>query len=156
MIMKSATLCLLALALFGSLCDAQAIPKPGRYEPQKPSAPQQAKQTFDKKITWTYPLDPKPEPKPEVPFEMRYPVAASTVAVECRERDARVEVKKDLFGIGQFINPADLTLGNCAVLAEDALAQVLIFEADLHACESTRTVSTWQPIKYRFIFHFFN
>lgn len=146
--MKSTTLCLLALALFGSLCDAQFKPgKPGPqkpYEPKKPSMPQQSKQTFEKPLTWTYPEDPKPEIKAEAPFEMRYPVAAATVAVECRERDARVEVKKDLFGIGQFINPADLTLGDCPVLAEDPVAQVLIFESDLHACGSMSMVSTWK------------
>lgn len=145
MVMKSTTLFLLALVLFGSLCDAQYKPtKPAPQKPHEPSVPQQTKQTFEKPLTWTYPEDPKPDPKPEVPFQMRYPVAASTVAVECRERNARVEVKKDLFGIGQFINPADLTLGDCPVLAEDPVAHVLIFEAELHACGSTSMVSTWK------------
>lgn len=146
--MKSTTLCLLALALFSSLCDAQYKPtKPATQkpnEPPNPSTPQQTKQTFEKPLTWTYPEDPKPEVKPEVPFEVRYPVAAATVAVECREKNARVEAKKDLFGIGQFINPADLTLGDCHVMAEDPVAQVLIFEADLHACGSMSAVRTWK------------
>lgn len=143
--MKSTTLCLLALALFGTLCDAQYKPgKPAPQKPHDPSTPHQSKQTFEKPLTWTYPEDPRPEIKPEVPFEMRYPVAAATVAVECRESDARVEVKKDLFGIGHFINPADLTLGDCHVLAEDPVAQVLIFETHLHTCGSTSMVSTWK------------
>lgn len=146
MVIKSTTLCLVALALIGSLCDAQLFPKPGKpshqkpYEPPKP--PQQAKQTFEKPLTWKYPEDPKPEIKPEAPFELRYPVAATTVAVECRESDARVEVKRDLFGTGQLINPADLTLGDCPVLAEDPAAQVLIFETDLQNCGSISMVRT--------------
>lgn len=126
-------MCLVALALLGSLCNAQL---------GKPSfVPQQEKQTFEKPLNWKYPEDPKPDPKPEVSFELRYPVAPSTVAVECRERDARVEVKKDMFGIGQFINPNDLTLGDCRVFAEDNVAQVLIFEAELHECGSSSLVS---------------
>lgn len=154
MVIKSTTLCLVALALLGCFCDAQILKphkpvqpqKPGHPQkpgyPQKPSTPQQTKQTFEKPLTWKYPEDPKPDPKVEVSFEMRYPVAASTVAVECRERDARVEVKKDLFGIGQPINPADLTLGDCGAIAEDPIAQVLIYECDLHECGSLSLVST--------------
>ncbi|XP_040894236.1 zona pellucida sperm-binding protein 3-like [Toxotes jaculatrix] len=153
MVMKGSAVCLVALALLGSLCDAQwgeavhkpskpQYPKPAppvRQEPSKqlPQEPQQSKQAFEKPLTWTYPEDPKPEPQPEVPFELRHPVPAATVAVECREKDAHVEVKKDLFGIGQFINPADLTLGACGAIAEDTAAQVLIFEAELHDCGST-------------------
>lgn len=145
MVIKSTTLCLVALALFGLLCDAQVYKPQKPFEPPKPP-PQQTKQKFDKPMTWSYPEDPKTDPKPEVPFEMRYPIAASTVAVECRERDARVEVKKDLFGIGQFINPADLTLGECVVLAEDPVAQVLIFESDLHECSSSSMVSALKMV----------
>lgn len=145
MVMKYTTLCLAALALFGCLCDAQKpIQKPS--QPQKPALPPQTKQTFEKPLTWKYPEDPKPDPKIEVEFQMKYPVAASTVDVECRERDARVEVKRDLFGIGQPINPADLTLGNCPAIAEDPVAQVLIFESDLHECGSISMVSRLKKI----------
>lgn len=147
MVMKSTTLCLLALALFGSLCDAQSPYRPSKPSFQKPSTPQQQKQSFEKPLTWEYPADPQPKPKIEVDFELRYPVTPSTVAVECRENSARVEVKKDFFGTGQLINPNDLTLGNCPVLTEDPVAQVLIFETDLHGCGSQSMVSTWQPIK---------
>ncbi|KAG8012584.1 Zona pellucida sperm-binding protein 3 [Nibea albiflora] len=151
MAMKHTAVCLVALALLGSFCHAQF----GSYKPSKPSyqkpsppvkqeptkqlpqQPQQAKQEFEKPITWKYPEDPQPEPQPEVPFELRHPVAAATVAVECREIDAHIEAKKDLFGIGQFINPNDLTLGTCNAVAEDTAAQVLIFESELHACGST-------------------
>lgn len=151
-------MCLVALALFGSGCDAQwgggaVKPSPPRYPKQEPSKqvphePQQTKQTFEKPLTWKYPEEPQPQPQPEVPFELRYPVPAATVAVECREKDAHVEVKKDMFGIGQFINPADLTLGTCGAVAEDTAAQVLIFESQLHDCGSSLTVSTMKNASY--------
>lgn len=147
MVMKSTTLCLLALALFGSLCDAQSSYKPHKPGFPKPSTPQQSKQSFEKPLTWEYPDPPAPKPKIEVDFELRYPVTPSTVAVECRESTARVEAKRDFFGTGQLINPDDLTLGDCPVLAEDPVAQVLIFETELHGCGGQSMVSTWQPIK---------
>lgn len=143
--MKCTAVCLVALSLLGSLCDAQWPQKPSK--PNYPQAeskqqPQQSKQEFEKPLTWTYPQVPEPQPKPDVPFELRYPVPAATVAVECRESVAHVEVKKDMFGIGQFINPNDLTLGTCGAVAEDNAAHVLIFEAQLHDCGSTLAVST--------------
>ncbi|KAI9538184.1 hypothetical protein NQZ68_017917 [Dissostichus eleginoides] len=154
MVIKSTVVCLVALALLGSLCHAQwaaggykpqaPYQKPApRQEPVKkqPQTPQQSKQTFERPLTWGYPEDPTPDPEVEVPFELRFPVAAATVAVECRESIAHVEAKKDLFGIGQFINPADITLGNCAAVAEDNAAQVLIFETELQSCLSTLTVT---------------
>ncbi|XP_034540582.1 zona pellucida sperm-binding protein 3-like [Notolabrus celidotus] len=170
MVMKSSVVCLVALALLGSLCDAQwghqdphkpsnryqkpATP-PVRQEPSKqmPQQPQQSKQNFETPLTWTYPEDPKPEVQPEVPFELRHPVAAATVAVECRERDAHVEVKKDMFGIGQFINPADLTLGTCGAMAEDNAAQVLIFESELHDCGSS-LATTEESLIYTFVLNY--
>ncbi|TKS73349.1 Zona pellucida sperm-binding protein 3 [Collichthys lucidus] len=63
--------------------------------------------------------------------------------------DAHVEAKKDLYGIGQFINPNDLTLGPCNAVAEDNAAQVLIFESELHACGST-LMMTEESLIYTF------
>ncbi|XP_072241774.1 zona pellucida sperm-binding protein 3-like [Leuresthes tenuis] len=134
MVMKLTAVCLVALALLGGFGAAQQ--KPQSPYKQKPSDPQQKKQTFEKELTWAYPQDPQPEPKPNVPFELRFPIAASTVAVECREDIAHVEVKKDMFGTGQLIDPADLTLGTCAPVAEDPSAQVLIYQSPLHECGS--------------------
>lgn len=157
MVVKCIAVCLVALALFGSFCDAQW--GEGHYKPSKPSYPQkpqepskkvpldpQSKQTFEKPLTWVYPEDPKAEPQPEVPFVLRHPVPVVTVKVECRERDARVEAKKDLFGTGQLVNPADLTLGTCGAIAEDVALQVLIFESELHDCGSTTLVSTMSTV----------
>ncbi|CAJ1056894.1 zona pellucida sperm-binding protein 3-like [Xyrichtys novacula] len=169
MVMKCSALCLVALALLCTFCDAQwgsshkpsppryqkPAPPPVRQEPSKqaPQQPQQSKQDFEMPLTWTYPEDPKPEPQPEVPFELRHPVPAATVAVECRERDAHVEVKKDMFGIGQFINPADLTLGTCGATAEDNAAQVLIFESELHDCGSSLAM-TEEALIYTFVLNY--
>ena len=149
MVMKWTAVCLVALALFGSFCDAQwsGYQKPAPQQEAK-HPPQQSKQSFEKPLTWVYPLPPVIDPMPEVPFELRHPVPAATVAVECRETIAHVEVKRDLFGIGQFINPADLTLGVCPVTAEDIAAQVLIFDAQLHDCGSLLMVSTMKNISY--------
>ncbi|XP_008289239.1 zona pellucida sperm-binding protein 3-like [Stegastes partitus] len=157
--MKCPAVCLVALALLGSLCDAQwqnykpSPPKPPRQEIKKPVENPQIKQTFEKPLTWTYPEDPQPPEKVEVPFELRFPVPAATVAVECRESEAHVEVKKDMFGIGQFINPADLTLGTCSAVAEDNVAHVLIYESALQACGST-LVLTEESLVYTFTLNY--
>ncbi|XP_026167224.1 zona pellucida sperm-binding protein 3-like isoform X2 [Mastacembelus armatus] len=148
MVMKCSAACLLALTLLGCFRDAQLSRSfPSRFQKSlpplgvvPPQDTQQSKQQFTKPLTWKYPEDPKPDLDPVVPFELRYPVAAATVAVECREKDAHVEVKKDFFGIGQLISPADLTLGTCAPIAEDTAAQVLIFEAELQDCGSSLTM----------------
>ncbi|XP_053741229.1 zona pellucida sperm-binding protein 3-like [Synchiropus splendidus] len=160
MAMNWSAVCLLALALCSSFSDAQwpnfqQPSKPQRQEPTKqmPKDPQQSKQSFEAPLTWTYPEDPKPEPQPEVPFELRHPVPAATVAVECRESVAHVEVKKDMFGINQFINPADLTLGNCPVVAEDSSAHVLIYESELHNCQSVLTM-TEESLIYSFTLNY--
>ncbi|XP_037621966.1 zona pellucida sperm-binding protein 3-like [Sebastes umbrosus] len=151
--MKCTAACLVALALLGSFCDAQwggykpskpAYRNPGlpqRPDPVKTPPAQQEKQTYEEPLVWRYPTDPQPEPPVDVPFELRHPVPTATVAVECRERDAHLEVKKDMLGKGQFINPNDLTLGNCGAVAEDTGAQVLIFETELHGCLSELTMT---------------
>ncbi|XP_032380434.1 zona pellucida sperm-binding protein 3 isoform X1 [Etheostoma spectabile] len=148
--MKCTAVCLVVLALHVSLGDAQWVPgvvaptipkwnEPSK-NPQVPQTPQQSKQTFDKPLTWKYPVVPPPEVIPVVPFEQRHPVPAATVAVQCREKIAHVEVKRDLFGIGQLINPADIFLGNCAPVAQDPVTKVLIFEVALQNCQSTLTM----------------
>lgn len=149
MVMKWTAVCLMALAMLGSYCDAQwhEIYKPtaNRYQkpaqqpapaPPPPQEPQQTKQTFETPLTWTFPEDPQSDPQPDVPFEQRFPISAVSVAVECRANHARVEVKKDMFGRGFPINSAALTLGNCLAIGEDSVAQVLVFETALHDCGS--------------------
>uniref|UniRef100_H2M2R4 Zona pellucida sperm-binding protein 3 n=1 Tax=Oryzias latipes TaxID=8090 RepID=H2M2R4_ORYLA len=154
--MKFTAVCLVVLALLDGFCDAQhnygkpSYPPTGSKTPQDPT---QQKQLHEKELTWKYPADPQPEAKPVVPFEQRYPVPAATVAVECREDLAHVEAKKDLFGIGQFIDPADLTLGTCPPSAEDPAAQVLIFESPLQNCGSVLTM-TEDSLVYTFTLNY--
>ncbi|KAK2842161.1 hypothetical protein Q5P01_012361 [Channa striata] len=70
------------------------------------------------------------------------PVAVASVTVVCRDHDAHVEVKQDLFGIGQLINPTDLTLGTCAASSVDTVAQVVIFEPELQDCGSSLSMTS--------------
>ncbi|XP_055778249.1 zona pellucida sperm-binding protein 3-like isoform X1 [Salvelinus fontinalis] len=100
-----------------------------------------SKQTFNEPLTWRYPEDPVKEVQLAIDEQRPLPVPASSVAVQCGENAARVEVKRDLLGIGQLIHPADLTLGGCAVTGEDTSAQVLIFVTELHKCGSTLTMT---------------
>ncbi|KAM8891203.1 zona pellucida sperm-binding protein 3-like [Spinachia spinachia] len=159
MVMKC-TVCLVALALLGSFCEAQwgYSTKPNQNPgmppiKQVPQNPQKTKHPFEKPLTWKYPLDPEPLPTEIVPFELRLPVAASSVSVVCREMIVHVEVRKDMFGTGQFINPADLMMGNCAAVGEDTNANVLIYEAELQDCLSTLT-RTEEAIIYTFTMNY--
>ncbi|KAI4899592.1 hypothetical protein NFI96_016516 [Prochilodus magdalenae] len=87
-----------------------------------------------KKLTWQFPLAPQPTRPPQVNFELRQPASVQGVAVACGEDSIYVEVKKDLFGTGEQINPASLVLGGCAVKGEDPAAQVYILESELQGC----------------------
>uniref|UniRef100_A0A4W5LHN3 Zona pellucida sperm-binding protein 3 n=1 Tax=Hucho hucho TaxID=62062 RepID=A0A4W5LHN3_9TELE len=154
MAMKWSVVCLVAVAMLGCLCVAQNWPpfskpvqqpfRPNRQPPQqpqqKPRIPPkdqtQAKQKFETPLDWTYPLDPKPEPKVIGSSEARTPVSANSVRAECRENMVHVEAKHDLLGIGQLIQLEDLTLGDCAMSGFDNVNQVLIFESPLQSCGS--------------------
>ena len=96
-----------------------------------------------KKLTWQFPLAPQPTRPPQVNFELRQPARVQGVAVACGEDSIYVEVKKDLFGTGELINPASLVLGGCAVKGEDPAAQVYILESELQGCNGALRVSIW-------------
>ncbi|CAL8358635.1 unnamed protein product [Lota lota] len=153
MVMKWIAVYLVTVAMLGELCNARFVrSKPG-YNPnrvQKPAnTPQvqeaktaqepmvQSKVPVEAPLRWTYPLDPVEKPKPNVPFVQRTPVDMVMVAVECREKDIRVDVKTALFGGGQLNNPSELTLGSCIAVGFDNAAQVLIFESELQECGSS-------------------
>ena len=114
-----------------------------RSNPEDPLSVQlkQVMQGPVKKLTWRFPQAPEKPKQPEVRFELRQPVSVASVAADCGENSVYVEVKKDLFGTGELINPSALSLGGCAVTGEDSAAQVLIFEAELQLCNSVLTVS---------------
>ncbi|XP_066529977.1 zona pellucida sperm-binding protein 3-like [Hoplias malabaricus] len=102
---------------------------------------QQVLQGPVKKLTWRYPQVPATPKPPTVPFQMRAPVQVSSVAADCGESTVYVEVKKDLFGSGELINPSLLSIGGCAPIGEDPAAQVLIFEEQLQNCNSVLTMT---------------
>ncbi|XP_068169365.1 zona pellucida sperm-binding protein 3-like [Antennarius striatus] len=152
MVMKGVAVCFVALAVLGGFCSAQRFQNP-LIPGLVPPNPQQSKQDFGKKLTWKYPEDPQPEPKSEVPFELRHPVPATTVAVQCGEKEARVAVKKDMFGTGHFISASDLKLGTCGTFSEDTAAQAFIFETELQGCGSS-SVMTEDSLVYSFTLNY--
>ncbi|XP_048832772.1 zona pellucida sperm-binding protein 3-like [Brienomyrus brachyistius] len=60
----------------------------------------------------------------------------NAVKATCSESSVIVEVQRDLMGTGRLVQPADITLGGCAAVAQDASAQVLRFESKLQDCGS--------------------
>ncbi|MBN3305288.1 ZP3 protein, partial [Amia calva] len=62
---------------------------------------------------------------------------SQAVSAVCGESTIQVQVKRDLFGTGQLIQPSDISLGDCAVTRQDDVAQVLFFEAELQDCLGT-------------------
>ncbi|XP_051953996.1 zona pellucida sperm-binding protein 3-like [Xyrauchen texanus] len=92
-------------------------------------------------LTWHYPIIAEEAQQPDVPFELRLPAPAQSVAAQCGESFVHVEVKKDFFGTGQLINPSFLSLGGCGAVGEDPDAQVFIFENELQACGSSLIMS---------------
>ncbi|KAL0967980.1 hypothetical protein UPYG_G00260600 [Umbra pygmaea] len=102
----------------------------------------QSKPVLKQTMTWTFPQDPVPDGKPRMKnFELKQPVPANTVGVRCGENRIQVEVKQDLFGNGQTIQPEDLTLGGCVAVGVDVEDQRLNFESDLQGCNSKLKMS---------------
>ncbi|KAF4116103.1 zona pellucida sperm-binding protein 3-like [Onychostoma macrolepis] len=92
------------------------------------------------KLTWRFPSLPEEPQKPDIPFELRRPVPANSVAAQCGENSIHVEVMEDFFGTGKPLRSSALTLGGCTA-TEDPSAQVFIFESELHGCGSVVTVT---------------
>ncbi|XP_048860141.1 zona pellucida sperm-binding protein 3-like [Brienomyrus brachyistius] len=63
------------------------------------------------------------------------------VLAECQESSVLVAVQRDLLGFGRLIQPAEVHLGGCAPKGQDASAQLLLFESELHGCGSTLTMT---------------
>lgn len=92
------------------------------------------------KLTWRFPSLPEEQQQPDVPFELRHPVPANSVAAQCGETSIYVKVMADFFGTGKPLRSSAFTLGGCTATREDPSAQVLIFESELHGCGSVVTV----------------
>ena len=148
-------LALVTLATVGKWCNAQSGGSKPSYNPPKFQVPrpppkvQAAKgvqepvvQTKEpeRKILWSYPLDPVEPPKPEAPFVPRPPVESNVVTINCRESDIQIRVKTAFYGGGQLNSPSELTVGSCQAVGFDDRSQSLMFESPLHGCESNLRV----------------
>ncbi|XP_029372547.1 zona pellucida sperm-binding protein 3-like [Echeneis naucrates] len=88
-------------------------------------------------LSWRFPEDPVDSVKKlPVRFERRQPDTTNRVAVRCGESRIQVEVSQDLLGLGWLVEPNQVTLGGCPVTDVDGWAHVLVFESELHNCNS--------------------
>lgn len=117
------------------------IAQPGQNEQDVlVSQPQQLLQGPTRKVTWKFPEAAEQPKQPPVPFELQRPVPPKSVAAECGENRVYVEVKQNFFGTKQLLMPSFITLGGCGPVGQDVAAHVLVFEFELHACNSTLKV----------------
>ncbi|XP_077373870.1 zona pellucida sperm-binding protein 3-like isoform X2 [Festucalex cinctus] len=136
----------LALALLSSAQDLKLWPKvqqaAGATGRPFPPADQE-KRSAREALSWQPPLPPADEgPRFPPRFELKPPEApADSVLVFCQENAIRVEVKRDLLGVGRLVKAADVTLGGCPAVGGDARDHVLIFESELHGCGSRLQMS---------------
>lgn len=108
---------------------------PGDYDVPQLFSPQQ------RELPWTYP-EPPVEPESEV-REVFQPWRAAMVpqlGLRCGEKKVSIEVNQDLWGNGDLIQPAELTLGGCPHVELDDRARVLAFEYELQDCGSQKLV----------------
>uniref|UniRef100_A0A9J8AWL6 Zona pellucida sperm-binding protein 3 n=1 Tax=Cyprinus carpio carpio TaxID=630221 RepID=A0A9J8AWL6_CYPCA len=123
------------------------VQKPARSDFKKPSQDVLGVQSKElllgpvQKLTWRFPSLPEEPTQPSVPFNLRHPVPAKSVAARCAENSVYVEVMQDFFGNGKPLKSSAFTLGGCTATGEDPSAQVLLFESELHGCGSTLTVT---------------
>lgn len=92
-------------------------------------------------FSWKFPelpVDPVLEPPDE--FQPWRPVMTAHFALRCGESKIQVEVSQDLWGNGNLIKPEEITLGSCSATEVDNRAHVLIFEYELHNCDSKLVV----------------
>lgn len=122
------------------LREVGSVPEEDVQTPAVNMLSQQLLQGPVRKLAWHFPQAPQLTKRIAVDFKMQVPGPVSSVAIECNENTVYVEVKEDLFGTGELIDPLALTLGGCAATGEDSAARVLIFESPLQACNSTLSV----------------
>nr|BAJ61010.1 egg envelope protein [Anguilla japonica] len=103
--------------------------RPTFGRPVATQSPVPVRPTFGKPPVTQGPVTPRPtikeppQPKPD------------SVKAHCGETSVQLEVDVDLFGIGNLIQPSDITLGGCDPIGQDH--SWLLFETQLHACGST-------------------
>ena len=114
--------------------------RPTFRRPVATQAPVPARPTFGKPAATQGPVTPRPTiggPKGTTILEPPLPKPDS-VKVQCGETSVQLEVDVDLLGIGNLIQPSDITLGGCGPVGQDH--SHLLFETELHGCGSTLMV----------------
>ncbi|KAG7259955.1 hypothetical protein CRUP_027021 [Coryphaenoides rupestris] len=96
----------------------------------------QQKENIEAPLAWHFPEPPVQERNFPPEFSLREPAAPQSVGVVCGEQLVRVEVNKDLLGIGQPVLTSDLRLGDCPPSEEPTGASDFIFQYPLHSCGS--------------------
>ncbi|XP_061098191.1 zona pellucida sperm-binding protein 3-like [Conger conger] len=153
-IMEAGRLCigLVILGFFGCLCHARqshesvnphALATTPWYhrKPATTQAPATARPTFGRPASPPGLFTPHPTigaPKGTTILAPTLP-RPDSVHVHCGETLVQLEVDVDLLGIGILIQPSDITLGGCGPVGQDH--SHLLFEAELHACGSTLTMT---------------
>ncbi|XP_062841081.1 zona pellucida sperm-binding protein 3-like [Trichomycterus rosablanca] len=94
-----------------------------------------------KPMNWRFPVMPTITRPAPVQFDRPIPAAPQSVAALCTEKVVYVEVKKDLFGTGEPVDVAALSLGGCGAVGEDPALQILIFQSELQGCGSNVIVT---------------
>ncbi|XP_053742770.1 zona pellucida sperm-binding protein 3-like [Synchiropus splendidus] len=153
-------LCATAVAgqkpFFLNLDDAESphFQKPDPPAVQEPAVVPQEQQSFQEPFSWKYP-EPPAEEAPRFPpdFQLKTPEPAASVTAVCGENSVRVEANRDLLGIGQLVQPSDVTLGGCPAIGEVPETQVLVFESELHQCNSQLQM-TEDTFTYTFVLHY--
>lgn len=96
----------------------------------------QQKENIEAPLAWRFAEPPVQERNFPPEFSLREPAVSKSVGVVCGEQLVRVEVNKDLLGIGQPVLPSDLRLGDCPPSEEPTGARDFIFQYPLHSCGS--------------------
>lgn len=92
-------------------------------------------------LAWKYP-EQHVEPHSEVPDDVQLvmPVMVPHLALKCGKNTVKIEVQKDMWGNGNFIDEDDLTLGGCSFTEFDRSANVISFEYKLEQCNKEKLV----------------
>ncbi|KAJ8342380.1 hypothetical protein SKAU_G00323080 [Synaphobranchus kaupii] len=111
--------------------------RPTIRRPAITQAPLTARPTIRRPVITQAPFTPHPsigDPKGTTAV-VTAPPNPDSVTIQCGEDSIQLNVDVDLLGIGNLIQPSDITLGSCGPAGQDH--SHLLFETELHGCDST-------------------
>ncbi|XP_048118655.1 zona pellucida sperm-binding protein 3-like [Alosa alosa] len=91
-------------------------------------------------MTWKFPEVVVPSETGTM-VELRTPSTPNSIKIQCEEKQVLVEVDMDFYKHGHLINPADITLGGCAVAGQDVSTNRLLLQSELHSCGAVLTTT---------------